>query len=340
MSDDIDLADASDILGMANLLNNSEIDNSLKPKNIEKELIQNSLEFDSIINHNQDLLNYNPINEYNEVIDNIIDNKHNSDNQYDNNDNYTDNNSSSGTNDNDNDDDVSEIDELINLSSNNSNNNSLYNSNYNKPYDTNSFSYKLTQEQKNQKLVDNVLSVKSDANYDNLNFNIDDENREDLKVSLLEKIDNLMEELEDDGISLDKIPRVDYNTDLEKIEYVTKLLMLKSNRNRYASLGEEFILAMASGLEMICNGERDILGLKPDLQGYSDVVKVKLRRLRNETSQVVGNVVEKYEISPLTTLLIELIPSLFLHSKRRKNQVYDNLYNDLSEDINEIRRFN
>jgi len=286
------------------------------------------------------LLNYNPINEYNEVIDNIIDNKHNSDNQYDNNDNYTDNNSSSGTNDNDNDDDVSEIDELINLSSNNSNNNSLYNSNYNKPYDTNSFSYKLTQEQKNQKLVDNVLSVKSDANYDNLNFNIDDENREDLKVSLLEKIDNLMEELEDDGISLDKIPRVDYNTDLEKIEYVTKLLMLKSNRNRYASLGEEFILAMASGLEMICNGERDILGLKPDLQGYSDVVKVKLRRLRNETSQVVGNVVEKYEISPLTTLLIELIPSLFLHSKRRKNQVYDNLYNDLSEDINEIRRFN
>jgi len=218
MSDDIDLADASDILGMANLLNNSEIDNSLKPKNIEKELIQNSLEFDSIINHNQDLLNYNPINEYNEVIDNIIDNKHNSDNQYDNNDNYTDNNSSSGTNDNDNDDDVSEIDELINLSSNNSNNNSLYNSNYNKPYDTNSFSYKLTQEQKNQKLVDNVLSVKSDANNDNLNFNIDDENREDLKVSLLEKIDNLMEELEDDGISLDKIPRVDYNTDLEKIE--------------------------------------------------------------------------------------------------------------------------
>ena len=336
MSDDIDLADASDILGMANLLNNSEIDNSIKPKNIEKELIQNSLEFDSIINHNQDLLNYNPINEYNEVIDNIIDNKDISENQYNNNENYSDNNSSSENNEN-NEDDVSEIDELINLSSNNTNS---YNSNYNKQYDRNSFSYKLTQEQKNQKLVDNVLSVKNDTNYDNLNFNIDDENREDLKVSLLEKIDNLMEELEDDGISLDKIPRVDYNTDLEKIEYVTKLLMLKSNRNRYASLGEEFILAMASGLEMICNGDREILGLKPDLQGYSDVVKVKLRRLRNETSQVVGNVVEKYEISPLTTLLIELIPSLFLHSKRRKNQVYDNLYNDLSEDINEIRRFN
>ena len=116
--------------------------------------------------------------------------------------------------------------------------------------------------------------------------------------------------------------------------------MLKTNRNRYASLGEEFILALASGLELLCNGEREILGIKPDLQGYSDVVKVKLRRLRNETSQVVGNVVEKYEISPVTTLLIELIPSLFLHSKRRKNQSYDNLYNDLSDDINEISKFN
>lgn len=331
MSDDLDIADASDILGMANLLNNSEIDNSLKPKNIEKELIQNSLEFDSIINHNQDLLNYNPINEYNEVIDNIIDNNNSTENC----DNKSDNSENA---DNKDDDDISEIDELINLSSNN--NPVSYNSNYDRSYDTNSFSYKLTQEQKNQKLVDNVLSVRNEPNYDNLNFNIDDENREDLKVSLLEKIDNLMEELEDDGISLDKIPKVDYNTDLEKIEYVTKLLMLKSNRNRYASLGEEFILAMASGLEMVCNGEREFLGLRPDLQGYSDVVKVKLRRLRNETSQVVGNVVEKYEISPLTTLLIELIPSLFLHSKRRKNQVYDNLYNDLSEDINEIRRYN
>ena len=330
MSDDIDLADASDILGMANLLNNSEIDNSLKPKSIEKELIQNSLEFDSIINHNDELMNYNPINEYNQVIDNIIDKNDSSNNDIYNND--DDNNSNDNNNDND-DDTISEIDELINFSSSNNLNN----------YDSNTFSYKLTEEQKNQKLVDSVLDVRSESNtsYNNaMTFNIDDENREDLKVSLLEKIDNLMEELEDDGISLDKIPRVDYNTDLEKIEYVTKLLMLKSNRNRYASLGEEFILAMASGLEMVCNGDRELFGLRPDLQGYSDVVKVKLRRLRNETSQVVGNVVEKYEMSPFTTLLIELIPSLFLHSKRRKNQISDNLYNDLNDDISEIRKFN
>jgi hypothetical protein len=330
MADELEITDASALLGMANLLNNSEIDCSTKPKHIEKELIQNSLDFDSIANHNDELLNYNPINEYNQVIDNIIDKN---DNDYQNNDSDNDySNNDYQNNDNDNDT-ISEIDELINFS-NSSNNYSVNN------YDNNSFSYKLTEEQKNQKIVDSILETKQETNYNNLSYNIDDENREDLKVSLLEKIDNLMEELEDDGICLDKIPKVDYNTDLERIEYVTKLLMLKSNRNRYATLGEEFILAMASGLEMVCNGDRELFGLRPDLQGYSDVVKVKLRRLRNETSQVVGNVVEKYEISPITTLLIELIPSLFLHSKRRKSQITDNLYNDLSDDINEIRKYN
>ena len=308
--------DISNIIGMSGLFNNTEIDNSIKPKYIEKELIQNTLELDTFTN--DEILNYNPINEYNSVFESLIDtpiNKKIEEDKTEENDEteeIIDSNS-----------DNFEIDNLINYSKNN--------------YESSSFAYKLTEEQQNQKIVDNVLQINNNTQY---NYNIDDENRDDLKLTLLEKIDNLTEELEDEGISLDKIPKVDYNSNLDQIEYVAKLLMLKTNRNRYASLGEEFILALASGLELLCNGEREILGIKPDLQGYSDVVKVKLRRLRNETSQVVGNVVEKYEISPVTTLLIELIPSLFLHSKRRKNQSYDNLYNDLSDDINEISKFN
>jgi hypothetical protein len=180
----------------------------------------------------------------------------------------------------------------------------------------------------------------SDNTNPDFNFNIDDENREDLKLTLLEKIDNLIEELEDDGINLNRIPKVDHTSELDKIEYVAKLLMLKANRNRYSNMGEEFILTLAGGLEILCDGKREIFGIKPNLVGYPDVVKVKLRRVKNETSQIVSNVVEKYEMSPFMTLLIELVPSLFLHSKRRSNQVYDNLYNDLNDDISEIRKFN
>jgi hypothetical protein len=326
--------DISNIIGMSGLFNNAEIDNSIKPKYIEKELIQNTLELDTF--ENDELLNYNPINEYNSVFESLLENSdNNNDNDNDNNNNDNDNNNTYNNYNNKNDEDNKkdyesesnkseeyEIDNLINYSSK-------------QQFDNNSFAYKLTEEQENQNIVDKVLN--SNNNFD---YNIEDENREDLKLTLLEKIDNLIEELEDEGVSLSKIPKVDYNSNLEQIEYVAKLLMLKANRNRYASLGEEFILALASGLEIVCNGEREFLGIKPDLHGYSDVIKVKLRRLRNETSQVVGNVVEKYEISPITTLLIELIPSLFLHSKRRKNQSYDNLYNDLSDDINEISKFN
>lgn len=308
--------DISNIIGMSGLFNNAEIDNSIKPKFIEKELIQNTLELDTF--ENEDLLNYNPINEYNSVFESLLENTNNVEEEEESN-----NNQDIETETVSNKSDDYEIDNLINYSNK-------------QQYDNNSFAYKLTEEQQNQKIVDKVLN----NNNNNFDYNIEDENREDLKLTLLEKIDNLTEELEDEGISLSKIPKVDYNSNLEQIEYVAKLLMLKANRNRYASLGEEFILALASGLEIVCNGEREFLGIRPDLQGYSDVIKVKLRRLRNETSQVVGNVVEKYEISPITTLLIELIPSLFLHSKRRKNQSYDNLYNDLSDDINEISKFN
>ncbi len=304
--------DVSSIIGMSGLFNNAEVDNSIRPKHIEKELIQNTLELDKF--QNDDLLSYNPINEYNSVFESLLEDDTAETTQ--NTEPEINDVESSHSND-------YEIDNLISYSQNN--------------YESNSFAYKLTEEQQNQKIVDKVLKDENSYDYSNA---IEDENREDLKLTLLEKIDNLTEELEDEGISLTKIPKVDYTSNLDQIEYVAKLLMLKANRNRYASLGEEFILALASGLEMVCNGEREFLGIRPDLQGYSDVIKVKLRRLRNETSQVVGNVVEKYEISPITTLLIELIPSLFLHSKRRKNQSYDNLYNDLSDDINEISKYN
>ena len=309
LSNDNDISDVCDLLGMSSIFNKDETKNDVNLKSVEKEFIKKSLDIDEDDTINNELLTYNPINEYKNLINEISENKKEE---------------SIGD-----EDDMSEYNEIIEFATPNK---KQVNS-----YDDDDFSYKLTQEQTNQKIVDKVLNFADNNNDD---FNIDDENREDLKLTLLEKIDNLTEELEDDGINLSKIPKVDYHSDLDKIEYVAKLLMLKSNRNRYSNLGEEFILAVAGGLEILCDGKREFLGVKPNLVGYSDVVKVKLRRVKNDTSQIVSSVVEKYEMSPIMTLLIELVPSLFLHSRRRSNQIYDNLYNDLNEDISEIRKFN
>lgn len=186
-----------------------------------------------------------------------------------------------------------------------------------------------TMEQSNQTVVDTMIPNVKDSRYDML-----DENVSDMKLTLLEKIDNLREELEDDGVNLDKVPRVDFSSSLADIEYVAKLLMLKANRNRYSNMGEEFILAFSSVLETLFNGKREFFGRRPDLTNVSDIVKVKLRRVKGETSQIVSSVVEKYEISPLATVLIELVPSIFLHSRRRSSQKYS-----LESDIEEIRHY-
>lgn len=324
------ISDVCDLLGMSSIFNKDEINNNINSKTVEKELIKKSLEIDEDETFNDKLLEYNPLNEYNNIIENIIENKPDNVSKYD----LSTKSQAENwkTSNNTNYDDADEYDDIMNFAD------TKVENTYTEDKDT--FSYKLTQEQTNQKIVDKVLNFSNEAENDQFNFNIDDENREDMKLTLLEKIDNLIEELEDDGVNLDKIPKVDYTSNLEKIEYVAKLLMLKSNRNRYSGLGEEFILAIAGGLEILCDGKREFLGVKPNLVGYSDVVKVKLRRVKNDTSQIVSNVVEKYEMSPIMTLLIELIPGLFLHSRRRSNQVYDNLYTDLNDDISEIRKYN
>jgi len=308
-----ELSDVCDLLGMSSIFNKDETNNEINLKSVEKDFIKRSLDVDEFDSVNDELLTYNPISEYKNLI------------------NSTDVQSDIQSSSNEVDDDImSEYDDILNFSSAPT---------PSKSYDNDNLAQKLTQEQTNQKIVDKVLKFSNDTDNNDFNFNIDDENREDLKLTLLEKIDHLIEELEDDGVNLTRIPKVDHNSELDKIEYVAKLLMLKTNRNRYSNMGEELLLMAAKGLENICNGKRDFLGLKPNLTGYSDVAKVKLRRVKNETSQIVSNIVEKYEVSPFMTLLIELVPSLFLHSSRRSNQIYDNLYNDINDDINDIRKY-
>ena len=42
--------------------------------------------------------------------------------------------------------------------------------------------------------------------------------------------------------------------------------------------------------------------------------------MRFETSQVVGAVIEKYEISPMMRIIMELLPSFFLYPRQQSKQ--------------------
>lgn len=302
--------DVSSILGMSSVLNREETDSGINLKAIEKNLFKESKEDynaswtdeDNEPVEVEETLSYDPLKEYNDIIAGL---KDDTPVQITDTSSYLTETEEQGTQNTIN----SYFSELEVSSSKDED----YSNSWKKEETTTSKSWDYT----------NAL---------------EEENRDDMKLRLLERIDNLKEELEDDGINLDKIPSVDFSSKLEEIENTAKLLMLKATRNRYSNMGEEFILAISNGLEILCNGKREFFGIKPDLTNCTDIVKVKLRRVKNETSQIVADVVEKYEIPPLFTVLIELVPALFLHSQRRSRQ--KTLCVDLSDDINEIRKYN
>ncbi len=303
--------DASSILGMSSVLNKKETDNSINLKAMERSLFSSEE-----VNDSASVLDYDPVADYKS----LVSNEH-----------------------------VPEVvaepylafsrePEEISYEK-------PYEKQYEKPYEksyekqyepTRSYESRLTEEQTSQQIINSYFS--NDVSSTDIRYDFDQENKDDMKLRLLEKIDNLKEELENDGVNLSKVPPVDFSSDLQEIENTAKLLMLKATRNKYSTMGEDFILALSSGLETICNGKREFFGMKIDLTNCTDIVKVKLRRVKNETSQIVSNVVEKYEIPPLMTLLIELVPALFLHSQRRNRQKAIGMI-DLSDDINEIRKY-
>lgn len=194
----------------------------------------------------------------------------------------------------------------------------------------------MTQEQTKQERISKVLDGIDDRE---LEFNIEKEKEEDDKASLFEQIDMLKITLEDDGIDISGVPNVNKNSTIKDVQNVYKILRLKNDRNRYCSFAEELILAGAYGLEYFFDGNKEWFGRKPDLIGWPDTVKVKLRRMRYETSTFVQEVMQEYNMSSGVRLALELLPSMFLYSRNRRISQNDNLVSD-SEYKNAINNLN
>jgi hypothetical protein len=192
----------------------------------------------------------------------------------------------------------------------------------------------MTLEQKKQNYVDDALQDIDKEN--DLEFDMDKEKEDDDKNSLLEQIDMLRMTLEDDSMDLSNIPIVTKDNSLSDIQNVCRILRLKNDRNRYCSFAEELILAGAYGMEYLFDGEKEWLGRKPDLTGWSQTVKVKLRRMRYTTSTFVQEVMQEYNMSPGMRLMLELLPSMFLYSRQKKlaGGSSDNKYNEAISNLN------
>jgi hypothetical protein len=183
-----------------------------------------------------------------------------------------------------------------------------------------SYGARITEDQKKQKILNHAL-----AGMDDEKFSVEKEKEEDDKAIMLEQIDMLMTNLKDEGLDISRVPHVDNRSPMDDISSVHKILRLKNDRNRYCSFAEECILAGSHTLEWMFDGEKNYMGRKPDVRGWSATVNIKLRRMKYETSTFVSEVMQDYNLGPGTRILLELVPSLFLYSKMRKSQHADNL---------------
>lgn len=201
----------------------------------------------------------------------------------------------------------------------------------------NQLSY-MTMEQKKQTHVDNVLKDIDDDN-NSLEIDIDRECDDDEKNELLNQIDMLRDTLEDDGIELKNIPIVTKNSSISDIKNIYKVLRLKNDRNRYCSFAEELILAGAYGIEHLFDGKNEWFGNKPSLVGWSNTVRIKLRRCRFETSTLVKEIIQDYNMGAGIRLALELIPSIFLYSRNTKlasKEGNDDEYNTAISNLNNL----
>ena len=171
-----------------------------------------------------------------------------------------------------------------------------------------------------------------------MNIDMEQEIEEERKNTLLEQIEALRDDLAELGVSVEgQQYYVSYEAPLKRIEEVHRRLTFKYNKLKYNSIAEEALVAGASLLEMIFNGRNSYFGTKPDITGYSDVVKSKLKRIRVETSTAVSKFVAKHDVGVVPRLMMELLPSLITQSQRRKLQAGDSLNASVSYKKSSIR---
>lgn len=235
-----------------------------------------------------------------------------------------------------------------NSNNNNNNNNNRPNYNYNNQQYDDPYLRNMTHEQQNKHVIHSVigsLSADEATNLSNDQNGIADslsrEREMDRKIRMLEQIDALKQSLKEDNIDTERIEKVSRDNDIHEVEQVLKHFLVVSDNKRCSGLAEDCILMGAQGAGYILDGQRRIMGRRPDLTDWHKTVAVKLRHLRHDTSMLVSGVMKKYNVGHGLRIMMELIPSMLYHStlrskKSEKDYISDAEYNNALGTIRDI----
>jgi len=197
-----------------------------------------------------------------------------------------------------------------------------------------------TREQEHHAQIRSMIRDSGDDPDDDT-FTVEKEKMEDAKTSMLVEIDSLWSDLEEENVNLERIPRPTQNSSYETVENVLKTLRMKLDRARYCSLADDVVLAGAGIIEDIFDGKRVFFNrYSPDMSGWSKSVQMKLRRMKHDTSSIVGNVMSENNIGPGTRIALELVPNAFMHARSKRAQFgKETIYSDaeLQRSISNLR---
>ncbi len=196
----------------------------------------------------------------------------------------------------------------------------------------------ITDDQVEQNYINKLISSKWGGSVPDQQEQIPSMRLDEYRIGLLEEIDDFKSDLKND-VDLSTIPEVNYNSPLRDIETVHIMLKKKYERVRYSNLGGDYILMLVYLGEWIFDGKKEYFGVRPCLKGVSRKVKVKLRRIRHDVSQIVNQMLNESKMGPLMKVGIEILPTIFIHNQLNQGSEEYKLDSNFYDAQNNLGRF-
>lgn len=200
----------------------------------------------------------------------------------------------------------------------------------------------MSQEQQKRQHIQHVFNnISHNGKVPMTNYDLMADREYEDKQMLLASIEELRDDLSQINIDISRIKEVDNTSSMAEIREVYNKLVYKNNSNNYSTFADELFLMGAQAAEFCFDGDKEWFGHRPDLTGWSNTVRGKLRRMRFTKTQIVRKIVDDYQIPPWLQIGMEVIPSAFTHSRHRKTAVRDSVVNNATyqsaiHDLNNI----
>ncbi len=96
-------------------------------------------------------------------------------------------------------------------------------------------------------------------------------------MDLIDDIEELRQQLSEERINTDYLPRYDENSDLSTLKNIKHILLRIVRKQSSSSIVEDLLFMILKGIESVFNGERSIAGMRPNLKGLTKSVSLKMR---------------------------------------------------------------